>query len=123
MYLPAWLAKRLRSRRERAAGQSWRTINNQVGVAFDTAATWYPTAKVRSGGNLRDRSNTTKQLRRVYDAAGFAWMTSRTMRRTAASLLDDAGPAVAGGVRPARPYGPANHVPIPRPPAGDHSGR
>lgn len=91
VYLPAWLAQRLRARRERAQGQPSRMSKNRTGVVFDTATAWYPTDKVRSEGNLRDRSNTTKQLRRVYDAAGFPWMTSHTMRRTAASLLDDAG--------------------------------
>lgn len=86
-----WLADRLRSRRDLAATQPWRAAANRAAVVIDTAVARYPTATVRSGGNLRDRSNTTKQLRRVYDAAGFPWMTSHTMRRTAASLLDDAG--------------------------------
>lgn len=91
VYLPPWLAERLQARHDLSEGQPWRVAANRAGVVFDTATALYPSEKVRSGGNLRDRSNTTKQLRRVYDAAGFPWMTSHTMRRTAASLLDDAG--------------------------------
>lgn len=91
VYLPPWLAERLRARRDSAETQSCRAAANREAVVFDTPPVWTPAATVRTGGNLRDRSNTTKQLRRVYDAAGFPWMTSHTMRRTAASLLDDAG--------------------------------
>ena len=42
-------------------------------------------------GQLRDRSNTTSDLRRVFDRAGFPWVTSHTLRKTVATRLDDAG--------------------------------
>jgi integrase len=42
-------------------------------------------------GRLRDRSNTTADLRRAFDRAGFAWATSHTLRKTVATRLDDAG--------------------------------
>jgi integrase len=42
-------------------------------------------------GRLRDRSNTTADLRTAFDRAGFAWATSHTLRKTVATRLDDAG--------------------------------
>jgi integrase len=42
-------------------------------------------------GKLRDRSNTTGDLRRAFDRAGFDWVTSHTLRKTVATRLDDAG--------------------------------
>lgn len=44
-----------------------------------------------TSGQIRDLSKTTRDLRRVFDAAGLSWMTSHTFRRTVATLLDDAG--------------------------------
>lgn len=42
-------------------------------------------------GFVRDTSNTTGQLRRAFDAAGFPWVTSHTFRKTVATRLDAAG--------------------------------
>jgi integrase len=42
-------------------------------------------------GKVRDRSNTTGDLRRAFDRAGFDWVTSHTLRKTVATRLDDAG--------------------------------
>ncbi|MEO6886712.1 MAG: tyrosine-type recombinase/integrase [Jatrophihabitantaceae bacterium] len=42
-------------------------------------------------GQLRDRSNTTADLRRTFDRAGYRWVTSHTFRKTVATRLDDAG--------------------------------
>ena len=42
-------------------------------------------------GQVRDRSNTTGDLRRVFDRAGFDWVSSHTLRKTVATRLDDAG--------------------------------
>lgn len=42
-------------------------------------------------GGLRDPSNTQADLRSVLDAAGFEWVTSHTFRKTAATLLEQAG--------------------------------
>jgi len=42
-------------------------------------------------GRLRDVSNTTGDLRRAFDSAGFDWVTSHTFRKTVATRLDQAG--------------------------------
>jgi integrase len=42
-------------------------------------------------GQIRDRSNTTGDLRRAFDRAGYPWVTSHTLRKTVATRLDDAG--------------------------------
>lgn len=42
-------------------------------------------------GHLRDSSNTAAHLRRAFDRAGFAWVTSHSLRKTAATRLDEAG--------------------------------
>ena len=42
-------------------------------------------------GQVRDRSSTTGDLRRAFDRAGFAWVTSDTLRKPVATRLDDAG--------------------------------
>jgi integrase len=42
-------------------------------------------------GRVRDTSNTAADLRRVFDAAGFPWVSSHTFRKTVATRLDEAG--------------------------------
>jgi len=42
-------------------------------------------------GGLRDRSNTQSHLREAFNEAGFASITSHALRKTTATLLDDAG--------------------------------
>jgi integrase len=42
-------------------------------------------------GRLRDPSNTSGDLRKALDRAGFPWVTSHTFRKTVATRLDDAG--------------------------------
>lgn len=42
-------------------------------------------------GKLREVVNTQHQLRRIYDAAGYPWMTTHTFRRTVATIMHDAG--------------------------------
>lgn len=42
-------------------------------------------------GGLRDPSNTQADLRVVFDAACYGWVTSRVYRRTVGTLMDDAG--------------------------------
>ena len=42
-------------------------------------------------GKLRDRSNTSSDLRDALDQLGFSWVTSHTFRKTAATLLDESG--------------------------------
>jgi integrase len=42
-------------------------------------------------GRVRNRSNTTGELRRLFDRVGFDWVTSHTFRKTVATRLDEAG--------------------------------
>ena len=42
-------------------------------------------------GRLRDPSNTSGDLRKALDRAGFPWATSHTFRKTVATRLDEAG--------------------------------
>jgi integrase len=42
-------------------------------------------------GKVRNRSNTTGELRRLFDRVGFDWVTSHTFRKTVATRLDEAG--------------------------------
>jgi integrase len=57
-------------------------------------------------GKLRDTSNTTQDVRELLDAAGFSCATSRTIRKTVATWLDEdgvAGRQVANQLGPAEP--------------------
>ncbi len=40
---------------------------------------------------LRDPSNTRRVLREIRGSEGFAWVTSHVFRKTAATILDEAG--------------------------------
>jgi integrase len=42
-------------------------------------------------GRLRDPSNTQGDLREAFDRAGYEHITSHTLRRTVATLMDEAG--------------------------------
>ena len=42
-------------------------------------------------GKLRDRSNTNSDIREGLDPLGFGWVTTHTLRKTAATLLDAGG--------------------------------
>ena len=42
-------------------------------------------------GKVRDTFNLTGDLRRVFDRAGYEWVTSHTFRKTVATRLDGAG--------------------------------
>lgn len=44
-----------------------------------------------SFGGLRDPHNTLGELRRAFDLAGYRWVTSHVLRKTVATVLDDAG--------------------------------
>lgn len=44
-----------------------------------------------STGGLRDPSNTRRVLRDTRGSEGFAWVTSHVFRKTAATILDEAG--------------------------------
>ena len=42
-------------------------------------------------GILRDRSNTERDLRGIFDAVGYGWVSSHVFRKTVATLMDEAG--------------------------------
>lgn len=71
--LPMWAVDMLRCRRQQAVPNAW-------GVVFTS-----PT------GLLRDPSNTQADLRDVCRRVGYPWVTSHVFRKTAATLLDEAG--------------------------------
>lgn len=48
-------------------------------------------------GGWRDRSNTARDLRDAFDAAGYGWVTSHTFRRTVATVADRAGLSPTAG--------------------------
>lgn len=74
--LPSWAVAMLRRRQVEAVTNPW-------GAVF--------TAPL---GGLRDPSNTQADLRSVLDTAGYPWVTSHTFRKTAATLLEQAGMTV-----------------------------
>jgi integrase len=63
-----------------------KAVGALLGCGDLTTSPQYPVS-----GKVRDRSNTTGDLRRVFDRAGFDWVTSHTLRKTVATRLDDAG--------------------------------
>jgi integrase len=71
--LPGWAVAMLRRRRATSPP-------NQLGVVFTAPA-----------GGLRDPSNTQADLRVVFTAAGFGWVTSHVYRKTVATMMDQAG--------------------------------
>ena len=73
LQLPSWVVEMLRRRRIESTPNEW-------GVVFTS-----PT------GLLRDPSNTQADLRDVFTRLGYPWMTSHVFRKTAATLLDEAG--------------------------------
>ncbi|MGH3984094.1 MAG: site-specific integrase [Pseudonocardiaceae bacterium] len=71
--LPSWAMDMLRCRQQEALPNEW-------DVVFTSPM-----------GLLRDPSNTQADLRDVFQRIGYPWVTSHVFRRTAATLLDDAG--------------------------------
>lgn len=87
--LPPWLVDRLK---ERAL------LNGTEGIVFPSPG--YRPGHARAGKPLdkdkpRDRRNVLRVYREVLDEAGFPWATSHTLRRTVASLIDEAGLSIA----------------------------
>lgn len=74
--LPPWLAEMLRNRREAMPGAV---------LVFPSPGT----------GGPRDRRNAARALRKLLDAAGLPWATPHSLRRTVASLIDEAGLPIA----------------------------
>jgi integrase len=73
LQLPSWTVEMLCRRRLEGTPNKW-------GVVFTS-----PT------GLLRDPSNTQADLRDVFARLGYPWVTSHVFRKTAATLLDEAG--------------------------------
>ena len=71
LHLPVWLVELLKARPR---------VANEWDVVFPSQQ-----------GKLRDRSNTASDLRDAMDPLGFDWVTSHNFRKTAATLLHDAG--------------------------------
>jgi integrase len=71
--LPGWLTARLMARQVAAEGNAWDVV--------------FPSPS----GRLRDPSNTSHDVRELLTAAGFAWASAHTFRKTVATLLDEAG--------------------------------
>jgi integrase len=71
--LPSWAVEMLRRRQAEVTPNEW-------GVVFTS-----PT------GMLRDPSNTQADLRDVFARLDYPWVTSHVFRKTAATLLDEAG--------------------------------
>jgi integrase len=71
LHLPAWLVRALRARERQ---------DNEWDVVFPSQQ-----------GKLRDRSNTSSDLRDALDPLGYDWITSHTFRKTAATLLHEGG--------------------------------
>jgi integrase len=42
-------------------------------------------------GGLRDPSNTQADLRVIFEAAGYGWVTSHVYRKTVATMMDASG--------------------------------
>lgn len=70
--LPSWATEMLRTRHQHAD-----TVDEPV----------FPDAL----GGLRDPSNTRRDLRNARGETEFAWVTSHVFRKTAATILDEAG--------------------------------
>ena len=71
--LPSWAVSLLRRRREQ-------NVNNRWDVVFPSVT-----------GRLRDPSKSQVDLRAAFDRAGYSKITSHTLRRTVATLMDEAG--------------------------------
>lgn len=76
--MPAWLSERLRRRLETGAS----------GLLFAAPALLEPNTKW-------EQTNSAKAMRTVLNGAGFEWAIPHTFRRTVATLLDEAGVAIA----------------------------
>lgn len=71
--LPRWAVAMLKRRRRTVQSNEW-------GVVFTAPA-----------GGLRDPSNAQADLRVVFAATGYGWVTSHVYRKTVATLMDAAG--------------------------------
>jgi integrase len=77
--LPPWLIERLQDRAVKTG---------KVGLVF-------PSPFSQDRDKPRDRRNVARSLRLIFDAAGLPWATPHALRRTVATLLDEAGVPIA----------------------------
>lgn len=92
--LPAWCLSRLVRRASRMLEDGTFSGTGRVlpsPALLDADAPWYWVGKDGS----ESLSNVTRKLRAAYDGAGFPWMSTHSLRRTAATLLDAAGASVS----------------------------
>lgn len=73
LHLPVWLVEALEKR-----------------VVVGIPLSGFVFASTRTAGR-RDRRNTARHLRDVFDRGGFPWATPHSLRRTVATLMDEAG--------------------------------
>jgi len=73
--LPSWCVEMLRARCDKAPHNT-----PKVTPVFPAVM-----------GGLRDPSNTQADLRDAFGAAGYPWLTSHSLRKTTATLLDESG--------------------------------
>ncbi|QTE30435.1 tyrosine-type recombinase/integrase [Pengzhenrongella sicca] len=78
--LPPWLVDVLTARRA---------------LGIESSGLVFPSTAVKRAGLPRDASAANRALRSLFDRAGFPWATPHSLRRTVASLIDDAGLSIA----------------------------
>lgn len=76
--LPKWLVETLHIRLERDGVRDSRLL--------------FPSPRT---GGLRDRRYAARAMRALLDGAGLPWATPHSLRRTVASLIDEAGLPIA----------------------------
>ncbi len=77
LLLPAWCAEMLAERYQARSQHPARALGAPI----------FPAPL----GGWRDPSNTQSSLRTAFDAAGFEWASSHVLRKTVATLMDQAG--------------------------------
>ncbi|HEV7871571.1 MAG TPA: tyrosine-type recombinase/integrase [Modestobacter sp.] len=73
LHLPVWLVEALEKR-----------------AVLGIPLSGFVFASTRTAGR-RDRRNTARHLRDIFDRGGFPWATPHSLRRTVATLMDEAG--------------------------------
>lgn len=79
LHMPSWLTERLRERSKTRGAE---------GLVF-------PSPGTNDRDKPRDRRNVARAMRAILDAAGLPWATPHSLRRTVATLLDEAGQPIA----------------------------
>lgn len=77
--LAPWLVERLQERAEK----------------IGTTGLLFPSPGLADMSKQRNMRNVHRQFKRLFEAAGYPWATPHTLRRTVASLIDEAGLSIA----------------------------